>query len=120
MEHRWGQRRAVDIATQLRTPGGVIAQGRISNVSVSGAFIATKLPLALLSHVNVRLARPASERGARGHAEAQVVRRESDGIAVEWCELAPAAVRALLPASGTHTGTVGETHEAWRRFQKRR
>ena len=47
MDHRWGQRVAVDLAVQLLCHPRTIAVGRLMNVSVSGAYVRTGLVPAL-------------------------------------------------------------------------
>jgi hypothetical protein len=90
MEHRWGARLKAEIPVLLKTRGGVIGAGCIKDFSVSGAFIATTLPIAVLSQVNVtfRSGRRNTHSTGSSTFEAQVVRRTPDGFAVEWCEFA--------------------------------
>ena len=96
MEHRWGHRRAVSRPVQLQTRGGIAARGQINNVSISGAFVTSALPVALYSYVQVEFA--AMLHGKRTHmvVEGQVVRKDNVGFGIEWCEFAPDAVRALV------------------------
>jgi hypothetical protein len=95
MEHRWGARHAADHAVQLRTRDGVASQGRVVDVSISGALIATLMPAPTLSYIRVFLASDQPDRRARTMIEGQVVRHTAEGFALEWCEFAPDAVRAL-------------------------
>ncbi len=53
MDHRWGQRVAVDLAVQLLCHPRTIAVGRLMNVSVSGAYVRTGLVPALLAPVRI-------------------------------------------------------------------
>jgi hypothetical protein len=96
VEHRYGKRYAAQIPVRLRTRGGVIAQGHICSVSISGVAITTELPLRLGSHVQLQVLgtnrRPASADALEG----QVVRRTADGFGIEWCEFGTEAARALL------------------------
>jgi hypothetical protein len=96
MEHRWGHRHKVSRIVHLLTRSGREAPARICNVSISGAFIASPLSPELLSHVRIRFAPMRRRLGNVGVVEAQVVRREEHGFAVEWCELAPPMIRALV------------------------
>ena len=95
MEHRWGQRWEVEKSVQLRTRGGVVARGRLCNVSISGAFVESTLPVRLLSYVQVHFATELMSRRTNLSIEGQVVRRSAEGFAVEWCEFAPEAVYGL-------------------------
>jgi hypothetical protein len=95
VEHRWGQRQQIKRRVRLRTRGGVIGHGVVSDVSISGAFIVSPLPTPLLTYVQVQFT--TADHGYRfGTAiEGQVVRRTSHGFALEWCEFAPEAISAL-------------------------
>jgi len=97
MEHRWGRRVEADTPVRLTCRPYAVGSGRIRNLSVSGAFIETPLELPLLARVNVIVAEWAEESFSEpDEIVACVVRTDVDGIAVEWCELAPAAVVRLL------------------------
>jgi hypothetical protein len=92
MEHRWGNRIAVDVRVRIST-AGLVGNGTLRNLSVSGAFIETTLPLATMSLVHIRIARGPHGRASPAEASGFVVRKEGHGIGVEWVELA-----ALQPA----------------------
>jgi hypothetical protein len=96
MEHRCGQRHAVDFPVRLRTNNGVLAQGRIQDLSFSGAFIVTPVALPQFSEVHV-IPLPQRE-GIRASdaIPAQVIRRTDAGMAIEWTEVGLASVRVLL------------------------
>jgi PilZ domain len=96
MEHRWGHRREISRPVQLGIRGGVSARGRICNVSISGAFIVSPLPIAHFAYVHVQFTAMIDGQRKVTSVEAQVVRKDSTGFGVEWCEFAPAAVRALV------------------------
>lgn len=91
MEHRWGNRVALDAPVQIRTAHGVSAAASVRNASVSGAFVDTSVKLPLLGRV---LLRPITDSGE--WLDACVVRVEQDGVAVEWLDPALHAVSALL------------------------
>jgi hypothetical protein len=93
MEHRWGQRKAVHKSVRVRTRAGIAAQGHITNVSISGAFVTTPLPVALFSVIEVSFIGVAGGRRASTVIEAQVVRKTAAGLGLEWCEFAPAVGR---------------------------
>ena len=96
MEHRWGQRREVSRAVHLRTRGGLVARGRLVNVSLSGAFIVSPLPGTVSSHIEVRFTTVVAGRRATLSVVAEIVRKDVSGFAVEWPEFACQAARALL------------------------
>jgi hypothetical protein len=98
MDHRWGQRVAVDLAVQLLCHPRTIAVGRLMNVSVSGAFVRTGLVPALLAPVRILGFLSETEGTRRAAIEGYVVRRERDGFGIEWFELAPAGICRFLVA----------------------
>jgi hypothetical protein len=96
MEHRWGHRREINKAVHLATRGGLVSRGRISNVSISGAFIVAAIPLSLLSYIKIQFTAQLQGKRVATVIEGQVVRKEATGFGVEWCELAPDVIRALV------------------------
>jgi hypothetical protein len=82
MEHRFGQR--FRCGNQVRLSAGDLAGGgRLSNVSLSGAYLETALDLPLFATVEI------SGHGEHGKAvrlSASVVRKDAGGAGVEWCE----------------------------------
>ena len=97
MEHRCGRRRSVDVPISIRTPGGLAGCGMLKDISASGALVVSPLPVALHSRVLVQLDVRLSDRpSASMRVTAEVTRLTGEGLAVEWEEFAPAAVRALM------------------------
>jgi hypothetical protein len=70
--------------------------GQLRNISISGAYIVSALPVALMGRVRVRMKATETQRRPRESLEARVVRSDPDGFAVEWCEFAPPLARALI------------------------
>jgi hypothetical protein len=97
MEHRWGNRVAIDLPVRI-SAAGLAGTGILRNLSASGAFIETALPLALLTKVRVQTPRTASRR--RTDAWGFVVRQDAPGVGIEWCEIAP--LRAEDLSQHTH------------------
>jgi hypothetical protein len=98
LEHRYGERRLVDLTVLIRKrtwDGWVI--GRIRNLSVSGAYI--ELPrdsLGVLSRVRLELeCRGSPGRHRLVHCSGTVVRKECSGIGVAFEDLAPRSLSAL-------------------------
>jgi hypothetical protein len=106
MEHRWGERLEVALPVRIRAPYGLVGSGLVTNFSVSGAFIATTLPVAPLSQVRVSFR--FGRRAARiMHLDgstfaAQVVRHNAAGFAVEWCEFGTEDVVAFANLNRGH------------------
>ena len=114
MEHRWGDRVAVDQPVRISS-AGITGTGTLRNLSVSGAFIETSLPLAAMAKVRVWFPRAAGSRTASAAALGFVVRRERDAIGVEWCDLAVLRP-ADLAAFSWHAGSPQRTAETRRQI----
>jgi hypothetical protein len=94
MEHRWGRRQSTDLRVRFvsRTK---IGTGCLSNISVTGAFMKTKVQLRLLSVLNLSVA--SRSRTAKGKGvPAFVVRQDSAGVGLEWCEAGQTSIEARL------------------------
>ena len=96
MEHRWGNRHAISRPVRLATRNGIAARGRICNVSISGAFVVSPLPVSLFSYIRVQFTAMLNGKRTATAVEGQVVRQDAGGFGVEWCEFAPEIVRALV------------------------
>ena len=86
MDHRWGRRQPTDVVVQFVTRLGVTGTGRVLNISLTGAYLETQVPLRLRSVVYLEPAAPASADHRRRIA-ASVVRQDAPGVGLEWCEL---------------------------------
>jgi hypothetical protein len=102
MEHRWGERFAVDIMVRLGSRPYAVRTGRLIDLSMSGANIKIGMDLRVLSRVQVALVLPARFSQATPVISAYVARRHRDGVGVEWCDFAPQAVVELLRSSALH------------------
>jgi hypothetical protein len=96
MEHRWGNRHEISRPVRLDTRSGIVARGRITNVSISGAYIVSPLPAPVFSHLHVQFRAMIDGHRAMTTLEGQVVRRDGVGFAIEWSEFAPDIIRALV------------------------
>lgn len=81
-------------SVQLRTPRGPIGWGQLCNVSLSGAFVQTSVPIPALSRVQVIFAKEHPQEPVR--IDAQVVRRTAIGLGLEWSEFGAEEVKALM------------------------
>ncbi len=97
MEHRWGERLRVELPVRIWTGDGNVGGGRVMDLSVSGAFIATPLQVPLLSPVNVvfRSRRYNGRLRDSPTYVAHVVRREPNGFGIEWFDFATEDVIAV-------------------------
>jgi hypothetical protein len=95
-ERRWGQRMPVDLPVRLALPRGRIEDGRMRNLSISGALIecAAELPMFTTLRVELIIHPQAIQLGAR------VVRAEHPRLGVEWRDVPPQALADLLKTDG--------------------
>lgn len=96
MEHRWGLRVGLEVAVRLIVGSREPILGQTENVSVSGALIQTARPLPLGARVQVEVILPGRFSPKPERVSAHVTRKTKDGVAIEWCDLAPDPVRVLL------------------------
>ncbi len=73
-----------------------LAPGCIRNASLSGAYIQTSVRLSPGTLVAVEFEGMLLHGEERSGIHACLVRQDARGLAVEWCEFAPEAIRALL------------------------
>ncbi|HEX4151421.1 MAG TPA: PilZ domain-containing protein [Steroidobacteraceae bacterium] len=99
MEHRWGERVAVDITVRLASKPYTVRTGRITDLSMSGANIEVALDLRVLSRIQVAIILPSRFSHPTPVIAAYVARRHREGVGVEWCDFAPQAVADLLRSS---------------------
>lgn len=86
MEHRWGTRKATDVAVRFISLPGTIGRGRVTNISLTGAFMETKAKLRLRSVLYVETREQDHIAHQRRRLAASVIRRTSAGVGLEWCE----------------------------------
>jgi len=97
MEHRWGERTSIARTVRLSSLPCAIGAGRFRDVSMSGAFVETRLLVPLLACVHIEFDLP-SRPDKRYSIPGYVMRQDENGIGIEWIELAPFAVLELLKA----------------------
>ena len=102
MDHRWGRRLPTDVAVQLIARSGARGTGRVINVSLTGAYLETQMPLRPLSLVYLESADKNLAAGTVERIAASVVRHDARGVGVEWCEphTKAADVNTLLATLG--------------------
>jgi hypothetical protein len=114
MEHRWGERFAVDLAVRIAGRPYAVRAGRLVDLSVSGAYIIVSADLHLLSRVQVAIALPQHVAHPTPMIAAFVARNGEDGLGVEWCEHAPNPVLELLRYRAAHRPEPRRTSAAGR------
>ena len=112
MDHRWGERESTDIAVQIVAGPGKTGTARVVNVSLTGAFLETSVPLRLHSLVYLQANAQAPSGTRANSVAANVVRQDDLGVGVEWCESLSKrahidALLAVLGKFGTATDPSG-------------
>ncbi len=86
MDHRWGRREAVDIAVHLIAQLSVVGRGRMSNLSLTGAYLETDVRLRPLSIVFLEPAWSSASPGFDCSVAASVIRIDAGGLGLEWLD----------------------------------
>jgi hypothetical protein len=102
MEHRLGHRVPARETVRVRTAAGEFEEAVMTDISLSGAFIHTRLRPSNLAPVHITLADSRSPSSCVSVVKALVVRTSSCGLGLEWWQFAPAPVmkRVVGRASG--------------------
>jgi hypothetical protein len=95
MEHRWGPRRPCRARVCVSAGGGASGLGQLKDLSMSGAFLETAVPLPLFAQLAIAVLR---NDGATHQLEftAVVVRHDENGVGIEWCDPDPGSICAAL------------------------
>jgi hypothetical protein len=101
IEHRWGRRFQVNIPVTAAVSSFEI-ECRLRNLSLSGAFMKSEHDFRMNALIEVIISVPVlAER--RATVKAHVTRKLNQGVAIEWCEFAPHAVKELLRSPEVRT-----------------
>lgn len=100
MEHRWGERVALDCPARLWLSDGTHLEVRLRNASISGAFIDTETRVPVYTPLSVVLSAGTSPRFRAIELPACVVRNTRAGLAVEWRDMAEPTLVELLREVG--------------------
>jgi PilZ domain len=106
MEHRWGERVAVDFPIRVSALRFSVREGRLADLSVSGALVKAELEARVLSRIQIALILPLWLKHESPMVEAYVARKHGKEFGIEWCEFAPRAVSELLRAVATRRYTL--------------
>jgi hypothetical protein len=98
MEHRWGERLQVDFPVRVIAHRFSVRDGRLADLSVSGARIKADFEARMLSRIQVAIDLSLWPKHESPVLEAYVARRDKHEYGVEWCEFAPRAISELLRA----------------------
>jgi hypothetical protein len=108
MEHHRGRRHATDVTVRFFTRPDTIGVGRVLNVSATGAFMETQLPLRPLSLVYLEPTEQRRSYDAGGRIAATVVRCTATGVGLEWCEFAAEATHVYAQLARGSNDLVDE------------
>src|ERR1700722_15785650 len=86
MEHRWGHRKSTDVAVRFVAMPATVGTGRVVNVSLTGAFMETQVPLRLLSLIYLEPPGEIGDDDSMSRLLASVVRQTRLGVGLEWCD----------------------------------
>jgi hypothetical protein len=98
MEHRWGERVQVDFPVRVTAHRYSVRDGRLADLSVSGALVKAEFEARVLSRIQVAIVLPLWPKHESPVIEAYVARKFKHAFGIEWCEFAPPAVSELLRA----------------------
>jgi len=88
-----------------------VRAGRLSNLSVSGAFIRSECPLRLMSRIQVAIEIPHLSRHEAPVVAAYVARKTKEGVGIEWCEFSPPDISRLLQSFTSRRHVRSRKHE---------
>jgi hypothetical protein len=94
MQHDRGQRRSTNVTVQFFTRPATMGIGRVLNVSATGAFMETQLPLRILSVLYLVPTDQLPTDRTGGRIAATVVRCSAAGVGLEWCEFGAETTKA--------------------------
>ena len=102
MEHRWGERLPVSLTVKVSAHAFSAHEGRLIDVSVSGANLKTGFELRHLARVTITILLPHRAKHASRPICAYVARRSESGYGIEWCEFAPNGVCDVMRLAIQH------------------
>ena len=103
VEHRWGRRVAADTPVVVTRDGWMLGIGHVTNISLSGAILATPLEVPLHSNISVS---PIGGNAANGEILACVVRAQPGSVAIEWRDMASSQVVALIKSASPDSAAL--------------
>jgi hypothetical protein len=87
---------------------GATGIGRVLNISSTGAFLATTARLRPLSLVYLEPAAAAFWETQSRRIAASVVRQDTGGVGIEWCEASAQTTRLVTSLTSLTSGSAGE------------
>jgi hypothetical protein len=113
MEHRWGDRRKVILRIRLCGPDRISAIGWLTDISLSGAYVRTMAPVAIMSRIDIEVDERSSGNAEprRLQLQGRVVRHGPRGIGVEWQEFASPTLGEVLQIAARIPRRIVQTRE---------
>jgi hypothetical protein len=96
IDHRWGERFRVDIPVRVTIQALSGIDGRLKNLSLSGALLNACFDLRVHSLIEISIVTASLPRPSP--VKAYVTRKRHQDVGIEWCEFAHPAVKDLLRA----------------------
>jgi hypothetical protein len=106
IEHRWGERIRVDIPFKLTAQAASGIEGRLKNLSLSGALIHADCGLRLNALIEIRIQLPQPSE-CQVVLRAYVARKLGSDVGIEWCDFAATAVKEWLRSASHHSQAPG-------------
>lgn len=107
MEHRWGERVLLDHPVRLDARPDLIAVARLRNASLSGGYVETGAIVPLGTRLHLELQWIYWNRAEDCRVPAYVVRRDENGLGLEWCDFAPRSIAVLISTRSSNSYGAG-------------
>src|SRR5258708_32733641 len=98
MEHRWGERVQVDFPVRVIAHRFSVREGRLADLSVSGALVKAEFEARVLSRIQVAIDSPLWPKHESPIVEAYVAPRIKHELGIGWWEFARPPSAELLPS----------------------
>ena len=102
MEHRWGERVLMNVPVRVSAHAFSQREGRLTNLSVSGALLVADLDARMLARVEIHVVRHHRRVHETPAIQAFIARKYRHGFGLEWCVFAPPAISELLRTAQRH------------------
>lgn len=96
MEHRWGRRAALDVEVTINDRPLALLRGRIRNISISGAFVQTKISLPINTRVELVFTPHKDDPNRVYRLDAIVLRRTPEGLGMMFSQFNPKSLADLI------------------------
>ena len=117
MEHRCGRRLALSLMVRVWDSNGPVHVARLTDISLTGAFLQLAVPLPPMTAVVVELKWPTALSRGSVRVAGFVARQSSAGSGIEWDEFAPAGALTVMREflSEPRSERFAEEAQSWER-----